>query len=165
MQSALAVILGVLAVACADPVHDRSVEALGPETAGVPHGPNHRPGQPCLTCHGGDGPANLEMSFGGTVYAHQTGRAPAAHVVVRIVDADLRTYETETNAAGNFWVPTRAFEPRFPVSAAVTLGQYSRVMRTAMRLDGSCNGCHALGEANSGSPGYVWVLPDSADAP
>lgn len=164
MQSALAVAFGVLAVACADPVHDRAVDALGPEASGVPKGPTHRPGQPCLTCHGGDGPSVLVMSFGGTVYAHETGREAGASAIVRVVDADQRTYETPTNAVGNFWIPRRAFEPAFPVTAAVTLGQYSRVMRTAMRLDGSCNSCHAGTEASSGSPGYVWVLPDSASA-
>lgn len=165
MQSALAVVFGILAVACADPAHDRAIDALGPEAAGVPEGPNHRPGQPCLTCHGEDGPSNLVMSFGGTVYQHQAGRAPAAGAVVRVLDADQRTYETPTNAVGNFWIPKRAFEPRFPVNAAVTLGNYSRVMRTVMRLDGSCTGCHTGNEASAGSPGYVWVLPDSADAP
>jgi hypothetical protein len=160
MQSRYAVILGIAVLACADPVHDGDVDALGPEVSGVPKGPDHRPGQPCLTCHGGNGPASFVMSFGGTVYSRQTSTAPAVGATVQVVGADQRTYETKTNSVGNFWIPEREFQPSFPVNAAVTLGRYSRVMRTEMRLDGSCNGCHA-GTESSGSPGHVWVTPAS----
>lgn len=159
MQPTVTFALALLAVGCADPVHDAAVDALGPEVSGVRTGPTHRPGQPCLTCHGGEGPARLVMSFGGTVYTRLAGKQPAVGATVRVVDAEQRTYETQTNSAGNFWVPARQFEPVFPVNASVTLGQYSRVMRTKMRLDGSCNACHSDPE-NSGSPGHVWVLPD-----
>jgi hypothetical protein len=162
MQSSVIVVAALLSVACADPVHDAAVDALGPEAPGVPKGPTHRPGQPCLTCHGGEGPSSLVMAFGGTVYAHATGTAPAVGATVRVAAADQRTFETSTNAAGNFWIPERLFSPIFPANTSVTLGQVSRIMRTTMRLDGSCNGCHA-GTESAGSPGHVWVLPDSAD--
>ena len=55
--------------ACGDPTHDRAVEVLGGEAPGVPEGPLHRPGQPCVTCHGDSGPASGEFSLAGTVYA------------------------------------------------------------------------------------------------
>lgn len=160
MQSAVTFALFILVTSCADPVHDQAVEALGPEAPGVPRGPEHRPGQPCLTCHGGDGPSSLVMAFAGTVYQHLSSKDPAEGAIVRVVDAEQRTYETPTNSAGNFWIPVGRFKATFPVSAAVTLGQVSRVMRTTMRLDGSCNGCHVNPESVS-SPGRVWVLPDS----
>lgn len=40
----------ILAAAC-DPVRSDAVAALGGEAPGVPHGPTHRPGQPCLLGH------------------------------------------------------------------------------------------------------------------
>ena len=150
----------LLAIACGDPVHDRAVEALGPELAGVQPGPTHRPGQPCLTCHAGDGPADFEMAFGGTVFAYAEGGAAASGATVRLIDANQKTFETTTNCAGNFWVPKHAFAATFPVLAAATLGNTAEVMRTVMR-DGSCNGCHTP-QASASSPGQVWVL--SADA-
>ena len=158
MQTSYATIVFAFALAaCADPVHDRAVDALGPEKPGVPPGPTHRPGQPCLTCHGGDGPADPVMAFGGTVFGHATGHVAAAGATVRLVDANQKTFETKTNCAGNFWVPQGAFDATFPVQAAVTLGDVSEVMRTEMR-DGLCNSCHAQPEGAS-SAGQVWVLP------
>jgi hypothetical protein len=162
MQSSVIFAVALAVTGCADPVHDAAVDALGPEIAGVPKGPDHRPGQPCLTCHGGNGPAAFVMSFGATVFLHLSNKAPAAGATVRVVDAEQRTYETRTNSVGNFWIPESAFQPSFPVNSAVTLGRYSRVMRTTMRLDGSCNTCHS-GNESSGSPGHVWVLPDSVN--
>jgi hypothetical protein len=160
MQPGIVIAAALLVASCADPVHDRAVDALGPEARGVPPGPKHRPGQPCLVCHGGDGPSSLVMSFAGTVYQHQSSTDPAEGAIVRVLDAAQRTYETPSNSAGNFWIPEGRFKATFPVSAAVTLGTYSRVMRTTMRLDGSCNGCH-VDPQSAGSPGRLWVLDDS----
>jgi hypothetical protein len=158
-------LLAALAIsACGDPVHDDAVAALGPEKAGVGKGPDHRPGQPCLTCHGGDGPANLVMSFGGTIYAHQSDTAAAPNAVVRVLGADNRTYETTTNCVGNFWVPASAFQPAYPVKTAVTSGNFSRVMRTEAFRWGSCNECHT-GTGAPNSAGHVWVLPEGQPAP
>jgi hypothetical protein len=152
-------LIGALGSAgCGDPAHDDAVSALGPERAGVPKGPEHRAGQPCLTCHGEDGPADLVMTFGGTIYAHENSEAPAPNAIVRVVGSDLRTYETTTNCVGNFWIPAHELEPLLPAGAAVTSGNTSRVMRTQMHRTGSCNECHVSREAPS-SPGRVWVLP------
>ena len=41
--------------ACVDESHELQVQALGAEVPGVPMGPLHRPGQPCLVCHGDQG--------------------------------------------------------------------------------------------------------------
>jgi hypothetical protein len=156
-------IVCALLAGCADPVHDAAVEALGGEASGVPKGPTHRPGQPCLTCHGGDGPGgDLTMSFGGTLFLHAAGDDEAVGATIRVVDARARSYETTTNEAGNFWIPESEFVPEFPVNTAVTLGRYSRVMKTWIRLDGSCNSCHG-GAENYDSPGQLWVLPDAVE--
>jgi hypothetical protein len=154
----------LLCAACGDPVHDAAVAALGPEAPGVPHGPYHRPGQPCLTCHGGDGPADVEMSFAGTIYAYQSGDAPAAGATLRIVDAASQTYETTVNCVGNFWIPRGRFTPVFPATTATTSGNRSRIMLTEMHRADSCSDCH-VSPASSRSPGQVWVLPASDPAP
>src|SRR5258705_186933 len=122
MQSTV-IAAAFLVVACADPAHERAVDALGPEAAGVQPGPEHRPGQPCLTCHGREGPADLLMSFAGTVYQHHSGAEAASGAVVRVLDGEQRTYETTTNSVGNFWIPEKEFVPKFPVTTAVTLGR------------------------------------------
>jgi mono/diheme cytochrome c family protein len=159
----------LLLAACGDPVHDRAVEALGSEKAGVRQGPLHRPGQPCLTCHGGEGPASYEMAFGGTVYALLDGDSPGAGAIVRLLDANNRTYDVTANCAGNFWVPRGAFQGTFPVTAAVTMKpssmpSISRVMTTQMKRGGSCADCHA-NPAGPATPGHLWVLPDGSDVP
>jgi hypothetical protein len=157
--AALAVVAG-----CGDPVHDRAVGALGGEAAGVPTGPLHRPGQPCLTCHGGDGPASYEMAFAGTVYAQQNDDAPGAGAVVRLLDSKNHTYDVTANCVGNFWVPKGAFDGVFPVTAVITVAGFSRVMTTEMHRDGSCADCH-VNPANTASPGHLWAQPAGNDLP
>ena len=59
--STIAIALG----ACVDETHELQVQALGGEAPGVPKGPLHRPGQPCLVCHGEAGPASPSSSSPG----------------------------------------------------------------------------------------------------
>jgi len=153
----------LIAIACADPVHDAAVEALGGEQPGVRKGPDHRPGQPCLTCHGGEGPASFQMAFGGTVYAHASGDAPVQDATVIVADAKGRTFQTTTNCAGNFWVPAKAFEPVFPATAAVMASGFSAAMTSIINRDGSCSSCHTAEQTQS-SPGRVWIYPAGKDA-
>lgn len=130
-------------VACNDPVHDAEIAALGGEVAGVPKGPTHRPGQPCLVCHGSQGPASPEFSVAGTIYAHPNTKVPVPGTTVRVLDADGTWYETKTNCAGNFLVLASDYAPKFPLYAAVKLDSSANVMQSPMHRDGSCNGCHA----------------------
>src|SRR5690606_33596927 len=60
------------ATACGDPVLDARIEALGGEVDGVEPGEFHRPGQPCVLCHGKYGGEEPEMSVGGTIFAIPT---------------------------------------------------------------------------------------------
>ncbi|HEX3597036.1 MAG TPA: hypothetical protein VHU80_18130 [Polyangiaceae bacterium] len=159
-----AVIALVLASGCGDPVHDRAVDALGGEKAGVAKGPLHRAGQPCLTCHAGQGPASYEMAFGGTVYAQQDIDAPGAGAVVRLLDSKNHTYDVNANCVGNFWVPRGAYDAVYPVTAVVTVQGFSRVMTTQMKREGSCADCH-LDPASSASPGHLWAEPAGNDPP
>lgn len=66
-----AAVVAAIAGCSTDPVHDAEVAALGPEVPGMPKSlyEYHRAGQPCLVCHGGEGPAHTQFSFGGTVFA------------------------------------------------------------------------------------------------
>ena len=105
---------------CGDPVHEAEVNALGPEAPGVPHGPTHRPGQPCLTCHGGLGPGNPTFVVAGTIYLNEyvpgtSSYAPLVGGDVHLVDANGLTYDAITNSVGNFYVTQDEWSPTFPL--------------------------------------------------
>ncbi len=148
---------------CSDPVHDDTVAALGPENSQVPPGPTHRPGQPCLTCHGGSGPASRQFSLGGTVYAVAGLTAPAAGALVQIEDIDGRVSSIATNAAGNFFVALGDFTPHYPIQMKVWSadGKTMQKMQSLAAREGSCAGCHVNPQGPK-SPGPVYV---SATAP
>jgi len=132
-------------VGCADEAHDEAVAALGPEQGGVSPGPLHRPGQPCITCHGGSGPAKQQFSIGGTVYDMQGQAAPSVGAKVQIEDVDGHWWDATTNAAGNFYVTLAEFEPHYPTQSTVSPadGAIPIAMVTHVSRDGSCADCHA----------------------
>ena len=82
--AAAALAAGVTLAACVDETHEEQVAALGGEAGGVSPGPLHRPGQPCLVCHGEAGPSSHTFVIAGTVYATQGQSAPAADVQVQL---------------------------------------------------------------------------------
>ena len=51
--------------ATSTPCTTSAVNALGPEAADIPQGQYHRAGQPCVVCHGDEGPANKQFSIAG----------------------------------------------------------------------------------------------------
>jgi hypothetical protein len=128
--------------ACYDPVHLDAVADLGPETPGVPVGPNHRIGQPCTTCHGGAGPAKLELSVGGTLFTVRGGAQPLAGGVVTVTDplGDSRTLTS--NPSGNFYVAKGDWDPAFPLSIVLEAEGVRKTMLTNIGRDGSCANCH-----------------------
>src|SRR5689334_21113906 len=120
---ALALLVALAApVACMDPVHDDAVKALGPEAPGVRPGPLHRPGQPCLTCHGGEGPADSEFSLAGTVYLLQYEEVPAPNATVVIEDINGVAGTVTTNEVGSFWVNADKWRPTYPLELSVKYG-------------------------------------------
>jgi hypothetical protein len=161
-------LLGAVALACAlgpfacvDTVHEDAVQALGAEDPSVPVGSLHRPGQPCVTCHGGSGPAKTQFSMAGTVYAQDKSRRQAAGAVVTIEDVTGATYTTTTNSAGNFYIPLSAFEPQYPVSVynvGSADGSQNQSMATIINRDGSCADCHA-NPRGPDSQGPVYLAP------
>jgi hypothetical protein len=137
-----------------NPVHDDEVAALGPEAANVPPGPLHRPGQPCLVCHGPYGPAELQFSVAGTVYAATGESTPAVGAIAKIEDSTGASVTADTNAAGNFYILLRDFDPAYPILPQVSSpdGGIVQKMMTYVARNGSCGDCHASlpGPASAG---------------
>jgi hypothetical protein len=162
---ACAVVLGMAGLGGAgacnqDPVHDDEVSALGGEDPNVPSGPDHRPGQPCLVCHGGSGPASAVFAVGGTAYVAQTGPdVPLSGATVSLLDANGSPAQATTNSVGNFWIPASAWTPTFPVHVeGVTFGQYSAQMVSHIGRDGSCASCH-YDPAGGSAVGHIFIVP------
>jgi hypothetical protein len=157
-------LLAAFSLTCSlDPVHDEASADLGPETPGVPPGPMHRPGQPCLVCHGPSG-TSPTMSVGGTVFAAADSTAPLAGAIVELSDTFGRTFRTSTNAAGNFYVDASAWAPIYPMYVTVAFGGVSNAMSTQVGRNGSCAGCH-VDPASRESAGHVSLVPTAALLP
>jgi len=147
--------VAALAAACAfsacstDPVHDDAVSALGPEAANIPQGQYHRAGQPCVVCHGPEGPANTQFSIAGTVfYGPASNSAPVGvgNVTVQLEDDSQSKFSVTTNCVGNFWVKPSDWNPAFPVLASIAGNPEGTMLQQTMvshiGRDPSCGDCH-----------------------
>ncbi|MEO8874315.1 MAG: hypothetical protein ABI461_01910 [Polyangiaceae bacterium] len=154
----------VMIVACGDPSHDDAVSALGNDPNGIPNGPTHRAGQPCLTCHGGSGPGSPQFVIGGTAYAVKGQTDPLVKGMVHLTDATGATYGIPTNEVGNFYATTGEWSPVAPIHVSLTLADSEADMTTHIGRDGSCADCHtaAIGPR---SPGPVYLATDPSDLP
>jgi hypothetical protein len=163
MKKALALLLVlVAAVGCMDPVHDDAVNALGDEAPGVRPGPLHRPGQPCLTCHGGEGPANAEFSLAGTVYLLPLQDVPALNAKILIEDVNGVAGTVTTNEAGNFWVNADQWHPTYPLTISMTYGSLNPRMNGTIGRAGSCADCHQFKAPTPTSSGRIYVAQNMA---
>ncbi|MFO0662935.1 MAG: hypothetical protein U0174_03235 [Polyangiaceae bacterium] len=148
--------LGALLGSCMDPVHSDAVDALGGETRGVRAGPEHRPGQPCLVCHGGDGPGSPEWSAAGTAYTTRGGADPLSGATVVLTDAKGVEQRLKTNRAGNFYIEARRWQPTYPLRARIESGSEKVEMQSLINGPSSCATCHhGAGSANSVPPIYL----------
>ncbi len=182
MKRFLFCVVALIAVAsCADPEHQAQVDALGPEPASPGPGPTHRPGQPCLTCHGGDGPAKAQFAVAGTIFQTAArGAAPLVNGNVLVYDAttdgtDGQTpHQSSTNAAGNFYFDASAWSPVFPLHD-ITL-DFTGIapprpkMHTRVGRNGSCATCHfdppdGTSLAARNTPGHVYLVLEQGDLP
>lgn len=158
---------GLGLVGCSNPLIDDKVALLGPEAAGVAASEWHRPGQPCLLCHGPYGGASPEMSVAGTVFAtpEKKGKTPVGveKVIVTITDSFGDVLEKKTNCIGNFFITTEEWKPGFPLAAKIEYpdpkddGTTPVYMATRIGRDGSCAGCHE-GRASETSPGSIYCV-------
>jgi hypothetical protein len=147
-----------------DPVHAQAVAALGPETFGLDKGPMHRPGQPCLTCHGGQGPASPELSVAGTVYETQPAIQWLETATVTLTDAKGTIRELKTNKTGNCLVRKDEWTPVYPMLVSVSFAGVTIDMVTHVGRSGSCADCHT-DPAGPASAGHVYLVANPADFP
>ena len=157
-RNLLFVIAAVGLVACRDPVHDDAVDALGLEQPGVKKGPLHRPGQPCLVCHGGEGPGDPTFSVAGTVYETPRDLVALPDALVHLVDAGGRRWSTWTNQAGNFYVSPEDFSPGYPLWVSLERDGVLVDMKTPSYREGSCAACH-IDPSGPASVGHVYFTP------
>lgn len=141
---ALAIALAGMFSCSLDPVHDDAVEALGGEDPAYPEGQYHRAGQPCLVCHGAQGPADgSKFLLAGTVFAGPNKPIPVKDAEVRIVTADKTTRCFKTNCRGNFFVRPEQFSFfRFPILVNISKNGQTRIMQGHIGREGSCGSCH-----------------------
>jgi hypothetical protein len=141
----------LVGISCGDPVRSSDVAALGGEAPNVSPGAFHRPGQPCLTCHGGDGPSSKQWSVAGTVFKTLGGTTGAQDVTVELTDAAGKVFKLTSNGVGNFYVPIAQFAPKYPLKAKVYTAATGQEMITQINGSGSCATCHK----GAGGPGSV----------
>ena len=185
----LAATLGSCSIFPQDPVHEAAVKAMGDETPGtVPESQYHRPGQPCLVCHSNQGPADLQLRLGGTIFwgrcdckpgapANQGGcdaakgktwdQTPVEGAEVRILDSKHRNRCFRTNCAGNFMVPVS--DPvEFPFLVSVfKVSNGNPILRSMgghVGREGSCSGCHK-NPSYQDSPGQIRLVDDNKNIP
>ena len=149
--------------ACGDPVRDQARAALGDEARGVPEGPLHRPGQPCLVCHDATGAS--AFSVAGTVYARAAGGVPVDKVTVQLVDSAGRRFEARTNCAGNFFVRPSELAPQYPLWTTLSIGDKSIDMESPVFRDGSCASCHTNPKGPASAGEVYFLLDEDADLP
>lgn len=151
--SLLGVVLAPSTACDMDPVHANLVSQLGPEASSIPKGEFHRAGQPCVVCHGDDGPANEKFSIAGTVfYGPNTtgiGLIGASGATVYLEDDNQTKFQVTTNCVGNFWVRPQDWQPAFPVLVTVAgptagNGMAQRSMNSHIGREPSCGMCHQV---------------------
>jgi cytochrome c553 len=170
---ALGSVIGATGACLSPSLEQESIDSLGPET-GRP-GPRHRPGQPCLWCHGAGAPSEASVAVvAGTVYRRPGDPMGADDVTVTITDANKTVFAVRTNLAGNFMVRldeglSAPFEdnegilfvptaPTFPLRVEIAAGASQAKMRSVIHREGSCNACH--GETTSAtSAGRIVLEP------
>jgi hypothetical protein len=164
MRSALLLVMlgaagGLGSLSC-DPVHDNAVDALGPEAPGVPKGPKHRAGQPCITCHDGSLGSPPHFSVAGTIYLNQEDLTPAKAATVTLIDANNNTAVASTNGVGNFYLSPQQFTPVYPMKVTVDIpGRAQAKMTSHVGRDGSCADCHT-DPAGPTSAGHIFIPVD-----
>lgn len=165
---------GFGAAACGNPAVDARIDALGGELDGVEPGEYHRPGQPCVLCHGKYGGAEPLMSVGGTIFATKIASdsdqpVPVEGITVSFIDAAGISAKATTNCIGNFFISKEDYDPSFPLHVELEYqldgGTPRRSpMNSRISRDGSCAGCH-VGAPNQGSPGIVYVVTSNSPFP
>ncbi len=172
-RALMAIMVATTPSACSDPIPEQQIEELGPEDPNVPPSAEHRPGQPCVLCHGGSRPGDAEpkLELGGTVYLYNpiyycqsrvsvpAPLVPMPGVEVVVLDANNQTRVMLTNAAGNFMLEPRGNDLEYPLWVKLRYNGINLAMDSRVFRDGSCATCHGL-EYGPDSAGPVHLLED-----
>lgn len=122
-----------------------------------PTGDEHRPGQPCLVCHGIEyTPGDEVFELAGTIYETIDAESGMNDVDVIIEDADGREIRLRSNRAGNFYLE-EGETIRFPLHVAIERGEERMEMRSPILREGSCAHCHTKDGPNESSVGRVFL--------
>lgn len=134
---------------CFNPVHSDEVAALGDEVSGVGTGPTHRPGQPCLVCHGGTGPGSPEFEIAGTIYEYRDVPSGGVDgVAVRLTDVTGKVVQLTSNRAGNFYLAKDRETLYYPLTVELNDSRILappvgvKSMITTIGRNGGCAFCH-----------------------
>ncbi len=135
-------------------------------------GPTHRPGQPCLVCHGAEhSPGGPVFELAGTVYRTLDDEVGLEDATVEVTDASGRTFEARTNIAGTFFVERDGdggfeqdgegelrlgYDLEYPLTVAVEFDGIRSEMRSQIWREGSCAHCHTK-EEGPASVGRVFL--------
>jgi len=172
MRAPTILVLAACVIGCANPAVDDRIEALGEEPLpDLNDFSYHRPGQPCVLCHGEYEEEDPIMSIGGTVFQTPKKRIPVENARVRVWDSSGEPPRDKlTNCVGNFWFTKEEWNPLFPLHIEIEYQLEGdddfRVQPMLSRVgrDGSCAGCHQdTPEPNTQySPGRVYCTQDEA---
>ena len=159
-----------LLAACANPAVEARIEALGEEpNPDLQDFQYHRPGQPCVLCHGEYEEEEPIMSLGGTIYQRLDDAMPVDGAKVIVYDSSGDPPRTATtNCVGNFWFAKEDYDPLFPVHVEVRYPladgtERLTPMNSRIGRDGSCASCHVIvGDKlhTQSSPGRVFCTED-----
>lgn len=123
-----------------DPVPQEIIDDLGPEQGTADA--NHRPGQPCVVCHGPYGGVAPQMAFGGTLYAFDPDNnviVPAPGVNVTVFDSAGDSRIACSGPSGNFYLEQQNW---VDVAYPLKVRAGSVPMTSLIGRDASCGGCH-----------------------
>ncbi len=131
--------------ACSDPIQEGRIEELGNEIEGIPKGPLHRAGQPCVVCHSEHGPANdSPFTVAGTIFAGPEVRIGVKDAEIRMTDSVGTKHIAHTNCVGNFFVKPSEWQPKFPILVAVAKRGAIRRMNSVIGREADCATCHTI---------------------
>lgn len=138
-------VAAALGLSCGDHLIENEAADQGNETAGVPQGEFHRPGQRCTACHqDGSEASDDPFTLAGTIFASQQREVGVDGVQVLLTDAAGTKYTAQTNCVGNFFVKASEWSPQYPIIVALQKGTTTRSMSTAIGRETDCAGCHRL---------------------
>jgi hypothetical protein len=175
MRRALALLVLLAAPACLGTSPEEEARAAqGEDDDGDEE---HRPGQPCLTCHGESyAPGDDVFVVAGTIYLLPGDEDGLRGARIDMVDAVGHEFTAVSNRVGNFMVEVRSglgsprqrehgrleipWDPVFPLEVTVSHGNDVQEMESYIWRDGSCAGCHTGPDDGTKSVARVYAAED-----